>query len=81
LTGFNLAVGLGGIHALQCVSGSGLGRQVSAWLGDPSNGPRTERLGRVTTSGQTMVIDMGFDVRHNPAFLLLPSNLSFPPAN
>jgi hypothetical protein len=65
LTGFNLAIGLGGIHALQCVSGSGLGRQESAWLGDPSNGPKTERLSRVTTSGQTMLLELGFDVRQS----------------
>ncbi|KAK3294182.1 uncharacterized protein B0H64DRAFT_400073 [Chaetomium fimeti] len=61
LTGFNLAVGLGGIQALQCVSGSDTERQLSAWLGSPHNVPRTERLRRVITSGQTMVLEVGFD--------------------
>ncbi|KAK4041693.1 hypothetical protein C8A01DRAFT_45232 [Parachaetomium inaequale] len=43
VAGFNVAVGLGGIHALQCVSGSGTRRQVSAWFGCPGDAPRTER--------------------------------------
>ena len=62
VAGFNVAVGLGGIHALQCVSGSGTRRQVSAWLGCPGDAPRTERVSEMA-SGQAMVLDLSFDVR------------------
>lgn len=63
LTGFNVALGLGGIHALQCVSNSDTRRQLSTWLGFPNDVPITERLSRVTTGGQTIVLELGFDVR------------------
>jgi len=70
LTGFNLAVGLGGIQALQCVSGSDTRRQLSTWLGFPDDVPRTERLS-VITSGQTILLEFGFDVRQSLLYSLL----------
>lgn len=70
ITGFNVAVGLGGIHALQCISGTGADRQLSPWLGCPDDAPKTERLSGVTTSGQSMVLEFGFDVSQC-CFLLL----------
>ncbi|KAK4155856.1 hypothetical protein C8A00DRAFT_41589 [Chaetomidium leptoderma] len=57
LTGFNLAVNLGGIHDTQCVSGSGTIRQLSPWLGCPDDALRTERLS-VMTIGRTMGLRM-----------------------
>ncbi|KAL2172976.1 uncharacterized protein P884DRAFT_213424 [Thermothelomyces heterothallicus CBS 202.75] len=62
LTGFNVAVGLGGIHALQFVSGRGTARRLSAWLGHPDNAPRTERLRDIVTPGEEMMaLEFGFD--------------------
>ncbi|KAH6632487.1 hypothetical protein F5144DRAFT_534042 [Chaetomium tenue] len=60
LTGFNLAVGMGGIQALQCVSTSNARKHLSAWIGFTDGIPMTERLGRVTTSGETMVLKLEF---------------------
>ncbi|KAK3305101.1 uncharacterized protein B0T15DRAFT_188618 [Chaetomium strumarium] len=57
-TGFNVAVGLGGIHALQCISGTSTARQLSSWLGCPDDTPKTERLSVI---GQNMVLEFGFD--------------------
>ena len=69
LTGFNLAVGLGGIQALQCVGTDSTGRHIrSAWLGFPNNVPITERLSRVTARGEMMMLELGFDVRHPEPF-------------
>ncbi len=68
LTGFNLAVGTGGIHALQCVSGGDSINHSSSWLGCSEDAPRTERLSRVA-SAPAMVLEFGFDVREPlPAF-------------
>lgn len=67
LTGFNVALGPAGIHALQAVSsgsrGGTAGVQLSAWLGNPEDGPRTERLSAVVADGKIMVLEFGFDVR------------------
>ena len=80
IAGFNVAVGLGGIHALQCVSGSGARRKVFAWLGSPGDAPRTERVSEVA-SGQAMVLDLSFDVRFPPPFLFISAVLSSNSAN
>ncbi|KAL2152231.1 hypothetical protein VTH82DRAFT_5415 [Thermothelomyces myriococcoides] len=62
LTGLNVAVGLGGIHALQFVSGRGTERQPSPWLGDPDAAPKTERLSDIVAPDEeTMVLEFGFD--------------------
>ena len=42
LAGFNVAVGLGGIHALQCINRET--RESIPWLGCPDDVPKTERL-------------------------------------
>jgi hypothetical protein len=57
LSGFNLAVGMGGIHALQCVDEATGGP--SAWLGCPDGAPRTERL---ALEARITALDVGFDV-------------------
>ena len=69
LAGFNLAVGLGGIHALQCIDGRT--GEPSAWLGCPNDAPKTERLSRGT---RIAALDVGFDVGHAPILSLLPSS-------
>ncbi|KAK3299557.1 uncharacterized protein B0H64DRAFT_422961 [Chaetomium fimeti] len=56
LAGFNLAVGSGGIHALQCIDGrSG---KPSAWLGCPNDAPKTQRL---ALGYPITALDVGFD--------------------
>ncbi len=79
ITGFNVAVGLGGIHALQCVSGRGTTRQLSSWVGCPGDAPRTERVSEVA-SGQPMVWEFSFDVScpQSISFIHLCCLLSFP---
>ncbi len=62
LTGFNVAVGLRGIQALQCVSSGVAVVQRSAWLGSPDGVPLTRRL-RNLPSGDELVMAFGFDVR------------------
>lgn len=62
LTGFNLAIGLRGIQALQCVCRNHDTERLSAWLGSPDNSPKTRRLGNVASGGR-MVVEVGFDVR------------------
>lgn len=57
LAGFNLAVGSGGIHALQCIDGR-TGKP-SAWLGCPDDVPQTERL---ALGHRITALDVGFDV-------------------
>lgn len=56
LTGLNVAVGLGGIHAIQYIDESGA---PSAWLGCAGDAPKTERLaiGRRITA-----LEVAFDV-------------------
>ncbi len=61
LAGFNLAVGLGGIHAFQCID-EGTG-EPSAWLGCPDEAPKTERL---SVGARIAAVEIGFDVRHAP---------------
>ncbi|KAH6637196.1 hypothetical protein F5144DRAFT_209027 [Chaetomium tenue] len=56
LAGFNLAVGSGGIHALQCIDGRT--KKPSAWLGCPDDVPRTERL---ALGHRITALDVGFD--------------------
>lgn len=56
LTGFNVAVGLGGIHAIQCIDGDA----PSTWLGCPDDAPKTERLAVGT---QITALEVAFDVR------------------
>ena len=48
LAGFNLAVGLGGIYALQCIDSRT--REPSAWVGCPDDAPKTERRRRATAN-------------------------------
>jgi hypothetical protein len=59
LAGFNLAVGPGGIRALQCIDGK-TGKP-SAWLGSPNDTPKTERLAVV--GNEITALEVGFDVR------------------
>ncbi|KAK3901085.1 hypothetical protein C8A05DRAFT_45190 [Staphylotrichum tortipilum] len=61
--GFNLAVGVGGIQAIQCITGSGAATVLSAWLGCPDESPKTARLSRVVADGQqqTLPMEFGFD--------------------
>jgi hypothetical protein len=54
--GFNVATGLGGIHAIQCIDQSGT---PSAWLGCPDDVPKTERLAIGT---RVTALEVGFDV-------------------
>jgi hypothetical protein len=61
LAGFRLAVGLRGIHAIQCIDAQT--REPSAWLGSPDDTPKTERA---ITQGEILAIGVGFDVR-NPS--------------
>ncbi|KAK4243852.1 hypothetical protein C7999DRAFT_17857 [Corynascus novoguineensis] len=56
LAGFNLAVGSGGIHALQCIDRGT--REPTAWLGYPDGAPRTERLAVGT---RIIALEVGFD--------------------
>jgi len=70
LTGFNLAVGLGGIHGLQCIGDSSSGGQMSAWLGSPDGAPKTKRLSTVA-NGPVVVVEFGFDVRQAGFFFAL----------
>ena len=56
LMGFNVATGLGGIHAIQCIDQSGT---PSAWLGCPDDVPKTERLAIGT---RVTALEVGFDV-------------------
>ncbi len=72
LTGFNLAIGLRGIQALQCVSSSGDGEHLSPWLGYPENAPKTRRLSAVANGGM-MVLEFGFDVRRRRHVVCCPS--------
>ena len=79
LAGFNLAVGLGGIHALQCIDGRTL--EPSAWLGCPDDAPRTWRL---DVGARTTALEVGFDVRAHPHIsldhlTLLSSLLAYSP--
>lgn len=63
LMGFNLTVGPSGIHALQTVSRRGGTTQVSAWLGRPNDGPKTQRLSAIAVpNDQAMALKLGFDV-------------------
>jgi len=62
LTGFNLAIGLRGIQALQFVSRNHETERFSAWLGYPHNSPKTRRLSNAASGGR-MVLEVGFDVR------------------
>jgi hypothetical protein len=55
--GFIVAVGSGGIHALQFISPE---RQSSEWFGDPDGVPRTRRLAAYTP---VTSLKAGFDVR------------------
>lgn len=57
LAGFNVAVGLGGIHALQCIDSTT--GETSAWLGCPDNAPKTERL---ALGVRVAALEVGFDV-------------------
>lgn len=57
LSGFELAVGSGGIHALQCIDEEGTAH---GWLGNPEDSPRTRRM---VFSGPLAFLDIGFDVR------------------
>jgi hypothetical protein len=57
LWGFNVAVGLGGIHALECIDGATGGPM--AWLGCPEDAPQTERL---AVGGTVTALKVGFDV-------------------
>ncbi|KAL2193987.1 hypothetical protein P885DRAFT_71777 [Corynascus similis CBS 632.67] len=56
LAGFNVAVGLGGIHALQCINRET--RESIPWLGCPDDVPRTERLSLGT---RIIALEAGFD--------------------
>jgi len=62
--GFNLAIGPGGIHALQCIDGQTL--EPSAWLGCPDDAPRTSRLALGT---RVTALEVAFDVRGHPSLL------------
>jgi len=63
LMGFNLAVGPSGIHALQTVSWRDEPTQVSAWLGRPNDGPKTQRLSAIVgPNDRAMALKLGFDV-------------------
>ncbi|KAK4203423.1 hypothetical protein QBC40DRAFT_24008 [Triangularia verruculosa] len=55
LKGFNIAVGLCGIHAIQCVGSSEVADE---WLGSPTNAPITRRLG---TGNGILALRCGFD--------------------
>jgi hypothetical protein len=57
LRGFNVAVGLGGIHALQCIDGPT--GEPTAWLGCSEDAPKTERL---ALGGTVTALKVGFDV-------------------
>lgn len=65
LAGFNVAVGLGGIHALQCINRET--RESIPWLGCPDDVPRTERLSLGT---RIIALEAGFDVG-TPYILIL----------
>ncbi|KAH6845721.1 hypothetical protein B0I37DRAFT_447567 [Chaetomium sp. MPI-CAGE-AT-0009] len=56
LAGFNLAVGPGGIHALQCIDGRS--REPLAWLGCPDDTPKTERL---AMGNRITALEVAFD--------------------
>ena len=75
LAGFNLAVGLGGILAFQCIDEAT--GEASAWLGCPDDAPKTERLSIGT---RTMALEVGFDVGilSSPVFSLPPSSTCWP---
>ncbi len=69
LAGFNLAVGLGGIHALRCIDGQTL--EQSAWLGCPDDAPRTLKL---AVGGRVTGLEVCIDVRD--LWLFVPQNLA-----
>ena len=72
LAGFNLAVGLGGILALQCIDEKT--GEASAWLGCPDDAPKTERLSIGT---RTTALEVGFDVGAHSSLL----TISFSPCS
>ncbi|KAK4246700.1 hypothetical protein C7999DRAFT_32851 [Corynascus novoguineensis] len=62
LVGFNLTVGPSGIHALQTVSRRDGTTQLSAWLGRPNDGPKTQRLSAIAgPNDRAMALKLGFD--------------------
>ncbi|KAK4171839.1 hypothetical protein QBC36DRAFT_315417 [Triangularia setosa] len=58
MTGFNIALGWGGIHALQCVTSSG-GLSSSTWIGCPHDTTKTRRLSSCLQVKR--FLDAGFD--------------------
>ena len=66
LAGLNVAVGLGGIHAVQCIDAET--EAPSPWLGCPLDAPKTERL---VLGARIVGLEVGFDVRY-PLHFQLP---------
>ena len=66
LAGLNVAVGLGGIHAVQCINAET--EAPSPWLGCPLDAPKTERL---ILGARIVGLEVGFDVRY-PLHFQLP---------
>ncbi|KAK3306367.1 uncharacterized protein B0T15DRAFT_395083 [Chaetomium strumarium] len=56
LAGFRLAVGLHGIHGLQCIDAQTW--EPTAWLGNPDGAPRTERA---VGKAEVTALEVGFD--------------------
>ncbi|KAI0096989.1 hypothetical protein GGR51DRAFT_566780 [Nemania sp. FL0031] len=54
--GFTLAVGVGGIQAIQCITGCDT---TSRWLGQPNDTPKTRRLAAI--NGPLDFLEVGFD--------------------
>ena len=71
IRGFNLAIGLRGIQALQCITG---GASTPRWLGCLDDSPKTKRL---ALSDRVAALEAGFDVSSsNGTFSLFSSNCS-----
>lgn len=68
LMGFHVAVGLNGIHGLQCVD-RGQEGEVSAWLGFVEDVPQTTRL---ALGSPVAALEIGFDVGPPSSFQHLP---------
>ena len=64
LWGLQLAVGSGGIQALQCITGPT--NSASLWLGCPGDLPRTKRLAVAT---RITALEAGFDVSVDPVVI------------
>ena len=66
LNGFILALGSKGLHAIRVVSAGD--KDVSKWIGDPSDSPITERLAHFKSMA---ALQVGFDVSEEKSSLII----------